>query len=500
MEKIFINSKDPTDASTLYDLLKVHFRKVDIISSTETGPIDCSKSLGGSGRNLYIEINHAEEKDQITVKVCYKDRCNERCYECGPKEHNEQEKNRQKRELRLAVLRTLDCPSFEISPWGILTGVRPSKVAHRLMDQDFSEEKTAALLQRDYALRQDKAELLCGIAAYQRRMLWEEKNKRAVGVYIGIPFCPTRCYYCSFPSYQIKSGSNLLTDYLESLKREIAETSFALKEKDYQVVYLYIGGGTPTVLSPKQLDDLFKCAKKELPIEDDCEISLEGGRPETIDQDKLEIMRQHNVQRLSINPQTMCEDTLKSIGREHTISDVYKSVKKARKIGIPVVNMDLIVGLPGENKQILVDTMNKTIALGPENITVHGFSIKRAAVYNKNTIDLPDWNEGQEMTGIARHKLCEAGYKPYYLYRQKDIFAHSENVGYALDDKICKYNIRMIEEKQTILGFGLGAGSKIIDYKNTAIENIYNPKDLVNYKNRLSEIINRKVDKIRSIV
>lgn len=516
MDNIIIVSSESTDLKVLHDLLKAQFPGVQLKHFNKEDEV----SLGAKSEKdlntieLCIKRNCTNEGFDITLK--YRGRTYKHSESDVSKNFMEEDTNRSRRVLRLAVFRVV-CQLYNDieqdknidniggflgpSPWGVLTGVRPTKIVHRLIEQGFSEEMVIRSLVQDYGIRTDKARLVYGTAIYQQPYLLKRAEaKKRISIYICIPFCPTRCYYCSFPSYGIRKWGHLLDRYLDALEKEIAAVGAYLTQEGLTVQSLYFGGGTPTVLSTRQLDRLLKHAAKVFTLENECEITVEGGRPDTLDYDKILIMRENKVYRLSINPQTMCDKTLQAVGRQHSTEDILQTFNMARQIGMPIINMDLIIGLPGEDGYVLKQTLDKVIELQPENITLHALAIKRAAIYRQENVEMTNWREGQAMMVLAHDCMAEAGYTPYYLYRQKDILAHGENVGYTLEGKACIYNIQMIEEKQTIIGLGVGAGSKIIDLHNGSIDNIYNPKDLLMYQERLEEIISKKVDKLKGFV
>ncbi len=491
MKRIAVISQDPEDPWVLTDLLRIYFPRVVV----EGGGLEEPDTL------LYVERDKAEKFFQVTL--VYGGTVYSHKEEIKPHSlTGEDPVNQRRRILRLAVHKLLT-QNLDLlpSPWGILTGVRPTKIVHRLLDQDFTPETIEKILKAEYGLNSYKAQLVTGIARLQRDFLLpKEEAKRLISIYVGIPFCPTRCHYCSFPAFSLKRWGYLLDPYLAGLAREMAGIGAFLKEHGFLVQTVYIGGGTPTLLTAGQLDGLLTSIAHHFNLISTMEFTVEGGRPDTIDEEKLRILTNHQVTRLSINPQTMHQETLELIGRIHTTRQIIDAFYLAKKLGIPVINMDLIIGLPGENLDILQETLAQVIALRPENITLHALAVKRAAYYRQEGIKLSHNNEDKEMMDLAQQTLNEAGYIPYYLYRQKEIFARGENVGYALPGQVCLYNIQMMEERQTILGFGVGSGSKLVNVKDWTLENIYNPKDLEVYLNRLETIIKQKVDKLASFV
>ncbi|QNB45298.1 coproporphyrinogen dehydrogenase HemZ [Thermanaerosceptrum fracticalcis] len=491
MKRITVISQDPEDHRVLTDLLRIYFPRV---------------MVGGGGLeepDAFLYIERDKDEKFFLVTLSYEGNvCSHTEKISSPSLTGEDPLNHRKRTLRLAVhkllTRNLDLTP---SPWGILTGVRPTKIVHRLMDQDFAAGTIREILITEYGLSSNKAQLVTGIARLQRDfLLTKEEAKRFISIYVGIPFCPTRCHYCSFPAFSLKRWGHLLDPYLAGLEREIAGMGAFLKEHGFLVQTVYIGGGTPTLLTAEQLDQLLTCITENFNLIPAREFTVEGGRPDTIDDEKLGILKKHRITRLSINPQTMHPETLELIGRKHTTRQIADAFYLAKESGIPVINMDLIIGLPGENLDILRETLAQVMALKPENITLHALAVKRAAYYSQEGIELPHHHEDREMMELAQKTLSEAGYIPYYLYRQKEIFAQGENVGYALPGQVCLYNIQMMEERQTILGFGVGSGSKLVKVQDWTLENIYNPKDIEVYLNRLEAIIAQKVDKLTSFV
>lgn len=419
---------------------------------------------------------------------------------------HEEETNRKKRLLRLAVHKALaqhyrnSEQEFQISPWGVLTGVRPTKIIHRLREQGLDTSRIKNHLTKDFGIKPDKASLLTRVAVNQEPYLPGPGERKAVSLYIGIPFCPTRCHYCSFPAYSVERWGKHLDHYLQSLLTELKIVGKHLQLKGFLVQNVYLGGGTPTTLLAEQLELLLSQIQENFPLVSGREITVEAGRPDTLDREKLQIMKEFNVTRLSINPQSMHDDTLRAVGRRHTVKDVVDIYHLARQIGFPAINMDMIIGLPGEVLESVQNSIKQLLKLRPDNITLHALAIKRAARYKQERVERPVGSEGQVMMDFAQDTLQKEGYEPYYLYRQKDILAHGENVGYSLPGKYCRYNILMMEERQIILGFGVGAGSKIISPGTKSVDNFYNPKDLFVYLERMEENARRKVDKLESIV
>ncbi len=387
-----------------------------------------------------------------------------------------------------------------INSYGLLTGVRPVKLVHRFLDRGLSKRDIADILQDDYMLNQEKAALLLEVAENNRPfLLTPEKAKKMVSIYIGIPFCPSRCYYCSFPGAVLKDYDSEIKPFLQALYIEMNRMADCLQEQDISIQSVYIGGGTPTVLSAKDLEEMLDLLNSRYISHRTQEITVEAGRPDTLDPGKLKILKQAGVDRICVNPQSMNDSTLKLIGRNHNQEGVVRSIEWVREAGIRQINMDLIVGLPGEKLPENTSTADEILKLGPENVTVHTLSFKRgsemAAVEGKDEID-DRVREVQTGVEYFSCKLREAGYMPYYMYRQKYMKAGMENTGYTLPGQECLYNIQMIEERQTIIGMGGGAASKFINTADWKLTSSYNPKDPAAYCESIEKLIKRKVDKL----
>jgi len=409
--------------------------------------------------------------------------------------------NEAKRLCRLAIFKLFArIKGLVPPPWGIFTGIRPTKIVHRLLGRGMRVEDIKVLLQMDYAVHPDKAKLITDIAVNQIPFLPEQNRGLggAVGVYIGIPFCPSRCVYCSFPSYSLKTHGIWLEPFLAGLEEEIKAVGRALHNQGMQVNCVYLGGGTPTILTAAQLDNLLVHILTHLPLVSNVEFTVEGGRPETLTEDRLQVCAERSVSRISINPQTMHRKTLQAIGREHTVEEVYQAVERARTLDFRVINMDLILGLPGEGEDEVAESLRQVCALQPENITLHALAVKRAAPwrYNLAAYPLPGPVQAAVIAHTAFREVVAHGYHPYYLYRQKQMVGYLENVGYALPEKECLYNIAVIEERQTIVGLGCGGGSKWVNPVNWSLTADYNPREPNLYVHRLGDIIRRKIDNL----
>ncbi|MBF7084040.1 coproporphyrinogen dehydrogenase HemZ [Desulfallas sp. Bu1-1] len=403
--------------------------------------------------------------------------------------------NESKRLARLAVYRLLEgvkagCPT----PWGIMTGIRPTKVVHRIMDGGLAPEGVIKALTEKFAVTPEKAALITEIALHQRPFLPAHPGtSREIGVYAGIPFCPSRCLYCSFPAYPREKYRHWVAPYVNALLQEIKAVGEAVKAASLNVRCIYLGGGTPTCLEPAQLAAVLEALNQNLPVTADRELTVEGGRPETLSAEVIDIIRAAGATRLSINPQTMQERTLRVIGRHHTVRDVMDAMERARSAGLETINMDIIAGLPGETAGDMRDTLGRIAALRPENLSVHTLAVKRAARLSReiDQYPLPSPGSTGAMLEEARRRAGLMGMVPYYMYRQKNMLGNLENIGYALPGRECLYNIMIMEERHSIIGLGAGAGSKYV-MPGGMLYNRYNPKDPRLYVERLEEIIQKK--------
>ncbi len=374
--------------------------------------------------------------------------------------------------------------------WGILVGVRPKKLYSELISK-FGIEGAEKLLSEEYCLSDKKIELLRNTYFTQKEALANEDSK-AVGIYIGIPFCPTRCLYCSFTSNKISDAA--AKSYLEALNKEIFEVSAILKNKGLFAESVYIGGGTPTSLCDEDFEKLLSWTKKAFIEERTTEFTVECGRPDTINENKLKSILSHRGNRISINPQTMKVHTLELIGRHHTPEEIVESYKLARSVGDFIINMDLITGLPEETPEDFRNTLDTIIGLGPENITVHTLAVKKASRLIEQDKEY-NYRQGETvraMLDYASEALKNAGYEPYYLYRQKHMAGNFENVGYCKKGTASLYNIRIMEENQSIIALGAGGISKMYYPEENRLERIPNVSNYQVYIDRIDEMIQRK--------
>ncbi len=397
-------------------------------------------------------------------------------------------RNRLKREL-YSIYSGLTGQSL---PWGTLTGIRPVKISSRMVEAGARDAAILEELQREYLVSQDKARLSVSVARREYEILSGRDYGEGYSLYVGIPFCPTTCLYCSFTSYPISMWSSRVDEYLDALSEELGSLGKLLGDRGPDSVY--IGGGTPTTLTPDQLDRLLGCIGENFDLGGTKEITVEAGRPDSIDVPRLKALLRRGVGRISVNPQTMNQRTLDLIGRRHTAEQTARAFLTARECGFDNINMDLIVGLPGENADDVRHTLNEVGKLGPDSLTVHSLAIKRAAalnIFRERYADSRIENT-EEIMGLTRGFAEEMGLEPYYLYRQKNMAGNFENVGYAACGKECVYNILIMEEKQSIWAAGAGAQSKIVRRAPAGVDRIENVKDVSEYIGRVGEMIDRK--------
>ncbi|MBW6409941.1 coproporphyrinogen III oxidase [Clostridium weizhouense] len=408
-----------------------------------------------------------------------------------------------KHSLRRFIFSCLKELTGDMYPWGILIGIRPSKIALKLLKEGKTENEVIEIFKDYYLAHEDKAKICIEVAKTEERFVNKDKNK--ISIYIGMAFCPTKCLYCSFTSNPIKGNKKMVMPYIEALTKEIRGINKYIEEKNLHIETVYFGGGTPTAVN----DEEFKFIMKEIysafiKDKDVKEFTVECGRPDTITLDKLETMRDYDVSRISINPQTMNDKTLKLIGRSHSVEDVKEKFDMARSLGFKDINMDIIIGLPGEGHNEVIKTKNELIALKPDSITVHGLALKRGSrMYEnfvlKKGIDIPNQEEIMKMYEESRNLAKTLDIYPYYMYRQKNMVGNMENLGYAKKGKECIYNIEMIEEKQTIIALGAAAVSKVIFLEEDRLERFPNLKDIKEYVSRVDEMIERKIELLNTL-
>ena len=380
-----------------------------------------------------------------------------------------------------------------VPPWGSLTGIRPTRLIYEAMEKGLTAMEAEKWLTDEFFVSGEKASLLGEIVRMQEGIVNPPKD--TFDLYIGIPFCVTRCAYCSFASGEIGDG-RLTQPYVEALKREIAESARLMNEIGMRLRAGYVGGGTPTSISCDQLRRILEAAMECFPGA--VEWTVEAGRPDTIDREKLKMLREMGVERISVNPQTFSDETLRRIGRAHTAEDTVRAYELAREMGFKHINMDIIAALPGEGMEEFLFTLNKVISLSPESVTVHSLAIKRSSKLHEMLTVSGDSHcqakaeDADRMISTARRMLEEGGWRPYYLYRQKYMAGNLENVGYAKRGYACLYNIGNMEETARVLAVGAGSITKWLFPRERRIERAANLKNIEEYIARTDEMVRRK--------
>ena len=392
-----------------------------------------------------------------------------------------------------AYLQFLTKKSNKSQPWGLLNSMRPNKLVHSMKKRGITDNAITSELESTYLIQNTKMNLLLNVANHQLKTIPNLYNlEQEVSVYIGIPFCPSRCAYCTFAAYPSEPNKKWIAPFLKSLLAEIKIIGQRLKVKKTKVTSIYLGGGTPTILNIDELNAVLIAIYENIATPAEVrEITVEAGRPDTLTNEKLKLLKDFSINRLSINPQSFNETTLNRIGRHHTTDDILTKFKLAKDIGIENVNMDLIVGLPSEGKEELARSLDYVKDLQPESLTVHMLAFKRKSeISNERQVYSVVTKEVLQEMAEMTYKFTELeGYQPYYLYRQKNISGNLENIGYAKLGKECVYNILMMEEAQNVLGLGAGASSKFL-----IGESVHNPKDLPTYIENYATYAQRKLE------
>lgn len=464
---------------------------------TEAGEQECRDDIGQSeGGGWRRELSVAYRGSEIEVAL----RAGETEGMClsGTAAVDPTDRSDTKCRLKRLVYGLLSRDTGKTLPWGTLTGIRPTKIAMAKIEEGMSDQDTADYMKSEYLVSQAKASLSVEIAQQERHILRHIDYENGYSMYVGIPFCPSTCLYCSFTSYPLSRYSKRADDYVAAIEKELAYTAEAFRDKKLNTVYF--GGGTPTTLTAEQLDHVLSYIDSHFDYRYLQEFTVEAGRPDSITEEKLEVLRKHRISRISINPQTMKQATLDLIGRHHTVEQIRETFHMARELGFDNINMDLILGLPEETADDVRRTMEELKRLEPDNITVHSLAIKRAARLNRF------WEQYAHMTmensdetmAIAADAAASLGMKPYYLYRQKNMAGNLENVGFARPGQEGIYNILIMEEKQSIVAIGAGATTKAV-FPDGRIERADNVKDIDQYLSRVDEMIGRKRQLFRQV-
>ena len=462
-----------------YTLLKAFFPKEEIqmfYVQEEEVPADLE---------YLISIEYGE---QVHIRIQWGDTLLE-----GQETYEQTEDRKiRKNKLKQVLYKLLSQLTGQTLPWGNLTGIRPTKIAMGLIESGMSNIQTAEYMRNTYFTSKEKTALAITIANRERELLKDIDYEKGYSLYVGIPFCPSICLYCSFSSSPLQRWKDQVDAYLDALLKELDFISEAMKDRTLDTIY--IGGGTPTTLEPEQLERLLEHINARFPVYQVKEYTVEAGRPDSITREKLQAIRKFPVTRISVNPQTMNEGTLELIGRRHTVEDTRHAFALARECGFDNINMDIIVGLPGEQKEDVGHTLEEIKKLDPDSLTVHSLAVKRAARLNmfKEQYEEMEFINNQKIMDMAMKYAYECQMGPYYLYRQKNMCGNLENIGYAKVDKAGIYNILIMEEKQSILAAGAGASTKFVFQNGERIERAENVKDVANYISRIDEMIERK--------
>lgn len=419
---------------------------------------------------------------------------NEARYEYRMPAHKESalvEKRYKKRCVKIAVFRLMRLLYSDNRPvWGSLTGIRPTRLLRELQEE-MGEQKALETMLQDFDVHQEKLDLAKKIVYIQHPIL-EDQDEKDVDVYIGVPFCKSRCLYCSFAS-SIRGEKTDMRPYLFALRQDIAYGAKISRDAGMRVRAMYVGGGTPTVLTAEELEDVLSFALDAYGGFGR-ELTVEAGRPDTVDMRKLVAIRRLGAGRISINPQTMNDKTLQLIGRSHTSEEIEEAFAMARDVGFACVNMDLIAGLPGEKEADMRNTLDRVMRLKPQNLTVHTLAVKRSSLLKArlDEFPLPDAETASRMVSLGAEAAKSMGMRPYYMYRQKYMSGNLENVGYALEGHECIYNIDMMEETTSIMAHGAGAMTKRVLGGQRRVERIPHPKDIDTYINKLNQLNGEK--------
>ncbi len=500
MIKVFINRTGYEN--DIYPLIKAFYPEVEI--KIITAPVNQSdieeeqihKAPLDSRNNLVEDKSKASDR---TLHISFTEECLHISFvgegisisestELKSDLSKSQYKNSMKRFL-YGILSTVTNKEL---PWGILTGIRPTKLVYELLEQGENRAGIYDRMKTEYYCSEAKIDMSIHIAGREMELLDKLDYKNGYSLYVGIPFCPTTCLYCSFPSYSITKYKDIVEEYLIALEKEIKFAATCFPNK--RLTTVYFGGGTPTTLTAKQLDRILGLIRESFDFTHVKEFCVEAGRPDSIAEEKLIILKKWGVDRISINPQSMQQKTLDLIGRKHTVEEVVSAFLLARKVGHENINMDIIIGLPGENPEDLSDTLKQLHELNPESLTVHTLALKRAARLNTQKEDYVAISASgvTKMLEATIEYAKENKYLPYYLYRQKNMADNLENIGYARYGKEGLYNILIMEEKQTILALGAGGMSKFVFHKENRIERVDNVKSVTDYIDRIDEMLSRK--------
>ncbi len=485
---VLLCTNRPAYLNDIADEIRMFFGITDVVLTDE----QTLRQDDDDALHVFAEIRREENEWVVEAKAALCGRAASSRWHTAAREDTPLLKKRyEKRAMKIAVFRLMRDLTDMRMPWGSLTGIRPTKLWRELLGTE-GEEEALRLMREDFDVSPEKIELLRKIHEVQKPYLIENAQEKNVSVYIGIPYCKTRCLYCSFGSRTAPKDAQL-DAYLGSLLQDISLGAQIVHEEGYPVRSVYIGGGTPTILSADRLNRLLAHIRACYP-EWAGEFTVEAGRPDTVDAEKLAAMRRAGVNRISINPQSMNDETLERIGRRHTSEEVEKAFYLAREYGFSNINMDVIVGLPGETAEDFHNTLRRIETLSPDSLTVHTLAIKRSSFLKEHleTFKMVSAREAEEMVALGAAYAERMGMRPYYMYRQKYMRGNLENVGYARPNCACVYNIDMMEENVSVMAHGAGAITKRVFGAENRVERIPNPKDVDTYLSKFRELSERK--------
>ena len=435
------------------------------------------------GRWAVITIDEAGDTCAVTTELGWDGRTGQFTQDLTLTGDDFAREGQRRRAIGMSFFRAAREAAGIAPPWGSLTGIRPAKVAAELLGQGLTPEEAGRVLEDTYFVTPQRRRL-CLDAALAAAKADEGRTDRDLSLYVGIPFCPTRCAYCSFVSNSVEKSFHLVEPYLQALRSEIAAAGEMVRELGLRVRSFYMGGGTPTTLSAEQMDGLLTCLEQNFDLSGALERTVEAGRPDTITAEKLSVLRSHGVDRISVNPQTMEDHVLRAIGRRHTAADIEAAMEIVAAAGFPHVNMDLIAGLPEDTPEGFRRSLERVLAFGTDNLTIHTLSLKKGSRITLEGTRIPTEAEVGAMLDFADPALRSRGFSPYYLYRQKYQSGSFENVGWCRSGGEGLYNIYIMEELHSILSMGAGGSTKMVDRRHNHIERVFNLKYPLEYIQR----------------
>ena len=494
MQKIILTKSFEQDWVRMFThLANLFFEQSKISTDPEEDGILVDVSINRDGATItgFAQVMHNGNEYSATLS------------EQVTTDNSETETRQLKRIYSHVFLEVLEQLTGMKQSWGILTGIRPMKLFHKYRQLGNSVGEAKRLLMEKHRISEEKSELLATIERVQLKAIPDlHQIQNDVSIYIGIPFCPTKCAYCTFPAYAIHRKNGRVENFLDGLHEEIREIGKWLTERNIKITTIYFGGGTPTSIEAEEMDALYQTMYDSFPhMKEVREVTVEAGRPDTITPAKIDVLKKWGIDRISVNPQSYTDETLKAIGRHHSVQETIDKFWLSRNMGMKNINMDLIIGLPNEGLEEFRHSLDETEKMQPESLTVHTLSFKRASemTRNKDKYKVADRETVEQMMQMGEQWTKENGYLPYYLYRQKNILGNLENVGYAKLGEESLYNIIIMEEVQTIIGIGCGASSKFMDPMSGKITQFQNPKDPAAYILTFEDYIEKKIEHLERI-